>query len=73
MYVVSEVECTSEYRLYLYAYLSIKFTIFPEEIDGGTVIVFDYLYRVVCSFHGTTCMDMYDKMVCTLCISLTVM
>ena len=41
-------------RLYFYAYLSIKFTIFAEEIDGGTVMVFDYQYRVVCSFHGTT-------------------
>jgi len=41
-------------RLYLYAYLSIKFMIFVEVIDGGTVMVFDYLYRVVCSFHGTT-------------------
>ena len=41
-------------RMYSYAYLSIKFTIFAEEIYGGTVMVFDYLYRAVCSFHGTT-------------------
>ena len=39
-------------RLYLCAYLSVKFTIFA--IDGGTMMVFDYLYRVVRSFYDAT-------------------
>jgi len=30
-------------RLYLYAYLSIKFTIFAEEFDGGTVMMFGFI------------------------------